>query len=121
MLVALRRFLFEFCYQIDLIESTGFFFAAFHTGRKVARNAVSRAIPTMIRIDVIPNTKIDAPSAEPSSPFRIRQSSTLPPIEMQEIGMFDELPENLTYPHTSPVLYHEAEKLLKSLDQQENM
>ena len=64
MLVALRRFLFEFCYQIDLIESTGFFFAAFHTGRKVARNAVSRAIPTMIRIDVIPNTKIDGPSAE---------------------------------------------------------
>ena len=38
-----------------------------------------------------------------------------PESEMQEIGMFDELPENLTYPQTSPVLYHEAEKLLKSL------
>lgn len=39
----------------------------------------------------------------------------LPESEMQEIGMFDELPENLTYPQTSPVLYREAEKLLKSL------
>ena len=29
--------------------------------------------------------------------------------------MFDELPENLTYPQTSPLLYREAEKLLKSL------
>ena len=39
----------------------------------------------------------------------------LPESEMQEIGMFDVLPENLTYPQTSPVLYSEAEKLLKSL------
>ena len=39
----------------------------------------------------------------------------LPESEMQEIGMFEELPENLTYPQTSPVLYKEAEKLLKSL------
>ena len=39
----------------------------------------------------------------------------LPESEMQEIGMFEELPENLTYPQTSPVLYEEAEKLLKSL------
>ena len=39
----------------------------------------------------------------------------LPESEMQEIGMFDELPENLTYPQTSPVLYRIAEKLLKSL------
>ena len=39
----------------------------------------------------------------------------LPESEMQEIGMFDELPENLTYPQTSPVLYREAEKLLRSL------
>ena len=29
--------------------------------------------------------------------------------------MFDELPDNLTYPQTSPVLYREAEKVLKSL------
>lgn len=40
----------------------------------------------------------------------------LPESEMQEIGLFDELPENLTYPLTSPVLYREAEKLLKSLE-----
>ena len=39
----------------------------------------------------------------------------LPESEMQEIGMFDGMPENLTYPQTSPVLYREAEKLLKSL------
>ena len=39
----------------------------------------------------------------------------LPESEMQEIGMFEVLPENLTYPQTSPVLYREAEKLLKSL------
>ena len=39
----------------------------------------------------------------------------LPESEMQEIGLFDELPENLTYPQTSPILYREAEKMLKSL------
>ena len=39
----------------------------------------------------------------------------LPESEMQEIGMFEELPENLTYPQTSPVLYREAEKVLKTL------
>ena len=39
----------------------------------------------------------------------------LPESEMQEIGILEELPENLTYPQTSPVLYKEAEKLLKSL------
>ncbi|MBQ8354135.1 MAG: GNAT family N-acetyltransferase [Oscillospiraceae bacterium] len=39
----------------------------------------------------------------------------LPESEMQEIGMFEELPENLTYPQTSPVLYREAEKVLRSL------
>ena len=39
----------------------------------------------------------------------------LPESEMQEIGMFDELPENLTYPQTSPVLYREAEKMLRRM------
>jgi len=39
----------------------------------------------------------------------------LPESEMQEIGLFDELPENLTYPLTSPVLYREAEKVLWDL------
>ena len=45
----------------------------------------------------------------------------LPESEMEKIGLFDELPENLTYPLTSPVLYREAEKLLRSSEQQENM
>lgn len=36
-------------------------------------------------------------------------------LAFTEIGMFEELPENLTYPQTSPVLYRIAEKLLKSL------
>lgn len=40
----------------------------------------------------------------------------LPESEMQEIGMFEQLPDNLTYPQTSPVLCREAEKLLKSRD-----
>lgn len=40
----------------------------------------------------------------------------LPESEMREIGLFEELPENLTYPQTSPILYREAEKLLKSLE-----
>ena len=39
----------------------------------------------------------------------------LPESEMQEIGMFDELPENLTYPQTSPALYREAEKMLRRI------
>lgn len=41
----------------------------------------------------------------------------LPESEMQEIGIFDELPDNLTYPRTSPVLYREAEKLLKRMEE----
>ena len=40
----------------------------------------------------------------------------LPESEMQEIGFFEELPENLTYPQTSPALYREAEKLLRSIN-----
>ena len=42
----------------------------------------------------------------------------LPESEMNEIGLFDELPDNLTYPQTSPVLYREAEMLLKTLEKQ---
>ena len=45
----------------------------------------------------------------------VRSIGELPESEMQEIGLFEELPENLTYPQTSPVLYREVEKLLKSL------
>lgn len=39
----------------------------------------------------------------------------LPESEMQEIGIFDELPDDLTYPQVSPMLYAEAEKVLKIL------
>lgn len=37
----------------------------------------------------------------------------LPESEMKETGLFECLPDNLTYPMTSPVLYREAEKILK--------
>ena len=37
----------------------------------------------------------------------------LPESEMKETKLFDQLPEELTYPMTSPVLYREAEKALK--------
>ena len=39
----------------------------------------------------------------------------LPESEMKEIGVFDELPYNLTYPQVSPRLYVEAQKLLRTL------
>lgn len=39
----------------------------------------------------------------------------LPESEMKEIRVFDTLPSELTYPKTSPKLYAEAEKLLKSM------
>lgn len=37
----------------------------------------------------------------------------LPESEMKETGLFGDLPEELTYPMTSPVLYREAGKMLK--------
>ena len=36
----------------------------------------------------------------------------LPDSEMEKIELFDELPENLTYPNVSPMLYEEAYKKL---------
>ena len=39
----------------------------------------------------------------------------LPQSEMKEIGIFETLPFELTYPQTSPRLYAEAEKLLKEI------
>ncbi len=39
----------------------------------------------------------------------------LPESEMKEIKIFDTLPDQLTYPQTSPKLYAEAEKLLKEV------
>lgn len=40
----------------------------------------------------------------------------LPESEMKEIGIFDALPEELTYPQVSPRLYEEAEKILKGIE-----
>ena len=39
----------------------------------------------------------------------------MPNSEMKEIAAFDLLPDNLTYPQTSPSLYAEAEKLLQKI------
>ena len=41
----------------------------------------------------------------------------MPKSEMKEIKAFDILPENLTYPDTSPVLYGEAAKMLITLSE----
>ncbi len=40
----------------------------------------------------------------------------LPESEMKEIKIFDTLPAELTYPQTSPKLYAEAEKMLKTIE-----
>lgn len=40
----------------------------------------------------------------------------LPESEMKEIKMFDTLPDKLTYPNTSPKLYLESDKLLRTLN-----
>lgn len=53
------------------IESTGFFFAAFHTGRNVATTVVINAIAINTTNDGIPNTKRDAPNSTASSVFKI--------------------------------------------------
>lgn len=50
----------------------------------------------------------------------VHSIGALPESEMKEIGLFDALPENLTYPQVSPVLFREAWKLLASLQQAEN-
>ena len=39
----------------------------------------------------------------------------LPKSEIQEIKIFDSLPAELTYPKTSPRLYAEAEKVLRTI------
>lgn len=39
----------------------------------------------------------------------------LPESEMREVGLFDGLPENLTYPKTSPVFFRESQKRLEVL------
>ena len=44
----------------------------------------------------------------------VHSLGTMPESEMQEIGFFDEIPAELTYPNVSPVLFREAEKLLRT-------
>lgn len=41
----------------------------------------------------------------------IKALGDMPPSEMKEVGFFDTLPDNLTYPDITPVLFREAEKL----------
>ena len=40
----------------------------------------------------------------------------LPESEMKEVRLFDTLPENLTYPQTSPLFFQEARSYLEKLD-----
>lgn len=46
---------------------------------------------------------------------RVHAIGKLPESEMKEIRIFDTLPDALTYPHVSPLLFAEAEKALKSM------
>lgn len=43
----------------------------------------------------------------------VHELGELPESEMQKIGCFDVIPNELTYPDVSPVFYREAEKFLK--------
>lgn len=45
----------------------------------------------------------------------VHELGELPESEMQEVKCFDTLPENLTYPHMTPLLVKEADKRLMSL------
>ena len=59
------------------MESTGFFFAAFHTGRNVATTVVTSAIAINTTSDGIPNTKSEAPNSTASSAFKIPHTTML--------------------------------------------
>lgn len=43
----------------------------------------------------------------------IKELSSLPDYEMEEIKLFDKLPDNLTYPQIQPVLFDEVQRWLK--------
>ena len=47
----------------------------------------------------------------------VNRLGTLPASEMADVRLFDDLPENLTYPNVSPRLYQEAAKRLADLAQ----
>lgn len=44
----------------------------------------------------------------------VHSLGAMPESEMGEIGFFDEIPAKLTYPNVSPVLFREAEKILRA-------
>ena len=46
----------------------------------------------------------------------VHELGELPESEMQEVQLFEELPENLTYPMVTPLLVKEAEKLLEQMN-----
>ena len=43
----------------------------------------------------------------------IKEFTSIPDSEMEEIAFFDELPSNLTYPEITPVLFLEAQNMKK--------
>ena len=45
----------------------------------------------------------------------VNSLSALPNFEMKEIKAFSQMPNNLTYPKVTPLLFEEAEKYLKSI------
>ena len=47
----------------------------------------------------------------------IRHLGTLPDSEMKETGLFEVLPENLTYPNVTPRLMEEASALFRTLQE----
>lgn len=59
----------------------------------------------------------DADSSTAGAVFyaRIRQLGALPESEMQEVELFDALPENLTYPNVTPRLMAAAKEKEESL------
>ena len=57
------------------MESTGFFFAAFQTGRNVATIVVISAITISTINDTGPNTKSEAPKPDATSVFKMLQVS----------------------------------------------
>ncbi len=46
----------------------------------------------------------------------VRTLGELPESEMKETRVFDKLPDELTYPQTSPKLFAEAEKMMKEIE-----
>ena len=56
------------------MDSTGFFLAALHTGKKVATTTVTNATPIRTASELIPNTKSDALIKDISSSLITTQS-----------------------------------------------